>query len=65
MLPGSEFGFSPKKMVTRLSYIDFNGYEFFNNIKMNEPINTQMIENYAPNIVDGIRKLSIWAKKSL
>ena len=29
MLPGSDFGFKPKKMLTRLSYTDFNGTEFF------------------------------------
>ena len=28
MLPGSDFGFKPKKMLTRLSYIDFDGSEF-------------------------------------
>ena len=63
MLPASEFGFSPKKMMTRLSYIDFNGYEF-----LKAPINGKMLENkiiekYAPNIVEGVEKLSIWAKK--
>ena len=63
MLPASEFGFSPKKMMTRLSYIDFNGSEF-----LKAPINGKMLENkiiekYAPNIVEGVEKLSIWAKK--
>ena len=29
MLPGSDFGFKPKKMLTRLSYTDFDGTEFF------------------------------------
>ena len=28
MLPGSDFGFKPKKMLTRLSYTDFNGAVF-------------------------------------
>ena len=32
MLPGSDFGFKPKKMLTRLSYTDFNGTEFFKNV---------------------------------
>ena len=30
MLPASDFGFSPKKMLTRLCYIDFDGNEFLN-----------------------------------
>jgi aspartate aminotransferase len=33
MLPGSDFGFKSKKMLTRLSYTDFDGTEFFRNIK--------------------------------
>ena len=33
MLPGSDFGFSPKKMLTRLSYTDFDGVNFFKNVK--------------------------------
>ena len=28
MLPGSDFGFKPKKMLTRLSYTDFDGVNF-------------------------------------
>ena len=32
MLPGSDFGFKPKKMLTRLSYTDFDGTEFFRNV---------------------------------
>ena len=50
-------------MMTRLSYIDFYGSEF-----LKAPINGKMLENkiiekYAPNIVEGVEKLSIWAKK--
>ena len=32
MLPGSDFGFKPTKMITRLSYTDFDGEDFFNNV---------------------------------
>ena len=28
MLPGSDFGFKPNKMLTRLSYTDFDGQNF-------------------------------------
>ena len=63
MLPSSDFGFDPTKMMTRLSYTDFNGISFFNNISSNEIISDKQIERYAPNIVEGVKKLSIWAKK--
>ena len=62
MLPASDFGFKPKKMLARLSYTDFNGDAFFKNISSNETITNDMIEKYAPNVVDGVKKLSIWAK---
>ena len=62
MLPASEFGFKPNRMLTRLSYTDFNGSEFFKNVSKNKTINNKMIEKYAPNVVEGVKKLSFWAK---
>ena len=62
MLPASEFGFKPKKMLTRLSYTDFNGDKFFQNISEQDVITDEIIEKYAPNVVEGVKKLSIWAK---
>jgi aspartate aminotransferase len=63
MLPASDFGFKPNKMLTRLSYTDFNGNEFLRNIPEKDSIKNDLIERYAPNVVEGIQKLSIWAKK--
>ncbi len=62
MLPASDFGFKPKKMLTRLSYTDFNGDLFFKNISTNQTITNEIIEKCAPNVVEGVKKLSIWAK---
>ena len=62
MLPGSDFGFKPKRMLTRLSYTDFNGAEFFRNVTNNNSIDDIMIKKYAPNIVEGVSKLSDWTK---
>ena len=62
MLPGSDFGFKPKKMLTRLSYTDFNGIEFFSNVTTYNSIDDDMIKKYAPNVVEGVSKLSNWAK---
>ena len=62
MLPGSDFGFKPKKMLTRLSFTDFDGTEFFNNVVNHNSINNEMIKKYAPNVVEGVSKLSNWAK---
>ena len=62
MLPCSDFGFNSKKMLTRLSYTDFNGAEFFKNVTNHNSINDDMIEKYAPNVAQGVQKLSNWAK---
>ena len=62
MLPGSDFGFSPKKMLVRLSYTDFDGTEFFKNVTNCRMINDEMIKKFAPNVVEGVTRLSNWAK---
>ena len=62
MLPGSDFGFKSTKMLTRLSYTDFNGAEFFRNVTNYKSIDDDMIKKYAPNVVEGVSKLSNWAK---
>ena len=62
MLPASDFGFSPKKMLTRLCYIDFNGEEFLKAAISRKTLDDKIIEKHAPNVVEGIEKLSNWAK---
>ena len=62
MLPASDFGFSPKKMLTRLWYIDFDGTEFLKAPINGKTLDDKIIEKYAPNVVEGVEKLSNWAK---
>ncbi len=62
MLPASEFGFNPKKMLTRLCYIDFDGEKFLNSNTNGKLLEDRIIEEYAPNVVAGVKKLSNWAK---
>ena len=62
MLPGSDFGFKPNKMLTRLSYTDFDGTQFFENVTDYKTISDEMVKRYAPNVVEGTSKLSNWAK---
>ena len=62
MLPASDFGFGPKKMLTRLCYIDFDGNEFLKATINGKIIDDKIIEKYAPNVVEGVQKLSNWAK---
>tara|TARA_B100000963_G_scaffold330311_1_gene320333 strand:+ start:4100 stop:5335 length:1236 start_codon:yes stop_codon:yes gene_type:complete len=62
MLPASDFGFNPKKMLTRLCYIDFDGTEFLNAEISGKVVEDKIIEKYAPNVVEGVKRLSNWAK---
>ena len=49
-------------MLTRLSYTDFNGAEFLKANINGNLLDDKIIEKYAPNVVEGIQKLSNWAK---
>ena len=40
-----------------------NGNDFLRNIPKKGNIENDLIERYAPNVVEGTQKLSIWAKK--
>ena len=62
MLPASDFGFSSKRMLTRLCYIDFDGSKFLKASFNGKMLDDKIIEEYAPNVVEGVEKLSNWAK---
>ncbi len=62
LLPGSDFGFKSTRMLARLSYTDFNGEVFLNNIKSGKKPDAEAIKKYAPNVVEGTKKLVDWAK---
>ena len=49
-------------MLTRLCYIDFDGSEFLKANVNGKMLDDKTIEKYAPNVVEGIEKLSNWAK---
>ena len=49
-------------MLTRLCYIDFDGERFFNSNINGKLLEDRIIEEYAPNVVEGVKKLSNWAK---
>ena len=62
LLPGSDFGFSKERMITRLSFTDFNGGEFMQNIKKTKKIDINSISKFAPKIVEGTKKLKLWSE---
>ena len=64
LLPGSDFGCSEKKMLARLSFTDFDGSSFMNGIKKNNNIDLKSINNFAPKIIEGTKKLREWSESA-
>ena len=62
LLPGSDFGFKPDKMLVRLSYTDFNGEYFLKNSRSHNETSLDEIEKFAPNVVEGTKRLVEWSK---
>ncbi len=61
-LPGSDFGFSKDRMISRLSYTDFDGKNFMSKINSDTSIDDELIKKYAPKIVEGTKRLKEWAE---
>ena len=62
LLPGSDFGFKPNKMLARLSYTDFDGATFLKNVNGSKKLDDDIVKKYAPNVVVGTKRLSEWSK---
>ena len=61
-LPGSDFGFNSHKMIIRLSFTDFDGKDFMNNISENTNIDDKLLNKYAPKVVEGTKRLKAWVE---
>jgi len=62
ILPGSDFGFPNDKMISRLSYTDFDGKNFMSKINSESIIDDNLINKYAPKIVEGTKRLKEWVE---
>jgi len=64
ILPGSDFGFSGEKMISRLSYTDFDGKNFISNINLDTKLDEDLIKKFAPKITEGTKKIKDWVEKA-
>ena len=64
LLPGSDFGMPKDKMFARLSFTDFDGESFMKNISNGQKINFDDILKFAPNIVEGTKRLKSWVESN-
>ena len=62
LLPGSDFGFDQNQMLARLSFTDFDGKKFMEEIEDNTKIDDTIIYELAPKIVEGVDKLKKWSE---
>ena len=62
LLPGSDFGFEKNKMLVRLSFTDFDGQIFMNEIQNKKKIDKDIILKLAPKVVEGVYKLKKWSE---
>jgi len=62
LLPGSDFGFDKKRMLTRLSFTDFDGQEFMKQTQNEQKIDNELILKLAPKIVEGVDNLKKWSE---
>jgi aspartate aminotransferase len=63
VLPGSDFGFDPEKLIFRLSFVDFDGGKFLNYSYSKENLNEDDLFLFAPKITKGIQKIVDWSSK--
>ena len=64
LLPGSDFGFSKDKLITRLSFTDFDGKEFMDNLPEKQNLDTSLVDKFAPKIVEGTKRLKAWVESA-
>ena len=64
LLPGSDFGFSKEKLIARLSFTDFDGKEFMNNLNEKSKLDSSLVERFAPKIVEGTKRLKAWVESN-
>ena len=62
LLPGSDFGFEKSRMLARLSFTDFDGQKFMDQIKVGQIIDDNTINDFAPKIIEGVDKLKKWSE---
>ena len=62
LLPGSDFGFEKSRMLVRLSFTDFDGQKFMDQIKVGQIIDDNTINEFAPKIIEGVDKLKKWSE---
>jgi len=64
LLPGSDFGFSKNRMITRLSFTDFDGNKFMENLSEIKNLDNSLVDKFAPKIVEGTKRLKAWVESN-
>jgi len=60
ILPGHAFGYLEQQMVTRLSYVDFDGTRSLKALRDGVSLDQSFLSTYCPKVEEGIEKLAQW-----
>ena len=64
LLPGEDFGLPSEKMIARLSFTDFDGKKFMQNLNNNTKVDENLLRKFAPKIVEGTKRLKGWVEST-
>ena len=64
LLPGSDFGFPKNKLITRLSFTDFDGKKFMDNLSNQNKLDNKLVQKFAPKIAEGTKRLKAWVEST-
>ena len=51
-------------MIARLSFTDFDGKEFMDNLPEIHNLDNSLVDKFAPQIVEGTRRLKAWVESN-
>ena len=64
LLPGSDFGFLKNKLIARLSFTDFDGKNFMDNLSNQNKLDNKLVQKFAPKIAEGTKRLKAWVEST-
>ena len=64
LLPGSDFGLPKNRMIARLSFTDFDGKEFMDNLPEIHNLDNSLVNKFAPKIIEGTKRLKAWVESN-
>ncbi|MFY0604524.1 MAG: aminotransferase class I/II-fold pyridoxal phosphate-dependent enzyme [Flavobacteriaceae bacterium] len=62
MLPGTDFGFKEEELFFRIAFVDFDGKQVMQAYQKKSIIDRSFVEEYCPNILEGLQRVKEFVK---